>query len=39
MAVKSFNEYHEIKRTINIIDEDGNLKDLSDDSVVEKLNA
>ena len=39
MGVKSFNEYHEIKRTNNIIDEDGNLKDLSDDSVVEKLNA
>ena len=39
MAVKSFNEFVEIKKTNNIIDEDGNLKDLSDDSVVEKLNA
>ena len=39
MAVKSFNEFVEIKRTNNIIDEDGNLKDLSDDSVIEKLNA
>ena len=39
MAVKSFNGFVEIKRTNNIIDEDGNLKDLSDDSVIEKLNA
>ena len=38
MAVKSFNEFVEIKRTNNIIDDDGHLKDLSDDSVIEKLN-
>mgnify|MGYP003304531872 CR=1 FL=1 len=38
MAVKSFNEYVEIKTTNNIIDDDGHLKDLSDDSVIEKLN-
>ena len=36
MAVKSFNEYVEIKTTNNIIDDDGHLKDLSDDSVIEK---
>ena len=30
MAVKSFNEFVEIKRTNNIIDEDGNLMDFSD---------
>ena len=38
MAVKSFNEFVEIKRTNNIIDDDGHLRDLSDDSVIEKLN-
>ena len=38
MAVKSFNEFVEIKRTNNIIDDDGHLKDLSDDPVIEKLN-
>ena len=38
MAVKSFNEFVEIKKTNNIIDDDGHLKDLSDDSVIEKLN-
>ena len=39
MAVKSFNEFNEIKRTNNIIDDDGHLKDLSDETVIEKLNA
>tara|TARA_X000000950_G_scaffold275816_1_gene362756 strand:- start:2554 stop:2952 length:399 start_codon:yes stop_codon:yes gene_type:complete len=37
--LKSFKEFAEIKRTNNIIDDDGHLKDLSDDSVIEKLNA
>ena len=37
--LKSFNEFNEIKKTNNIIDDDGHLKDLSDDSVIEKLNA
>ena len=37
--LKSFKEFVEIKRTNNIIDDDGHLKDLSDDSVIEKLNA
>ena len=36
-SVKSFNEFNEIKKTNNIIDDDGHLKDLSDDSVIEKL--
>ena len=39
MAVKSFNEFNEIKKTNNIIDDDGHLKDLSDETVIEKLNA
>ena len=39
MAVKSFNEFNEIKRTNNIIDDDGHLKDLSDETVIEKLNS
>ena len=37
--LKSFKEFVEIPRTNNIIDDDGHLKDLSDDSVIEKLNA
>ena len=37
--LKSFKEFIEIPRTNNIIDDDGHLKDLSDDSVIEKLNA
>ena len=37
--LKSFKEFAEIKRTNNIIDDDSHLKDLSDDSVIEKLNA
>tara|TARA_B100000989_G_scaffold271548_1_gene228385 strand:+ start:56 stop:454 length:399 start_codon:yes stop_codon:yes gene_type:complete len=37
--LKSFKEFNEIPRTNNIIDDDGHLKDLSDDSVIEKLNA
>lgn len=36
--LKSFKEFVEIPRTNNIIDDDGHLKDLSDDSVIEKLN-
>ena len=37
--MKTFKEFNEIKVTNNIIDDDGHLKDLSDDSVIEKLNA
>ena len=37
--LKSIKEFAEIKRTNHIIDDDGHLKDLSDDSVIEKLNA
>ena len=37
--LKSFKEFVEIPRTNNIIDDDGHLKDLSDDSVIERLNA
>ena len=37
--LKTFKEFNEIKVTNNIIDDDGHLKDLSDDSVIEKLNA
>ena len=37
MAVKSFNEYVEIKTTNNIIDDDGHLKDLSDDSELSEI--
>jgi len=37
MAVKSFNEFVEIKRTNNIIDDDGHFKDLSDASVVSMI--
>ena len=37
--LKSFKEFVEIPRTNNVIDDDGHLKDLSDDSVIERLNA
>ena len=37
--LKSFNEFNEIKKTNNIIDDDGHLKDLSDETVIEKLNS
>ena len=37
--MKTFKEFYEIKVTNYIIDDDGHLKDLSDDSVIEKLNA
>ena len=37
--MKTFLEYSSLDEHQNAVDEDGNLMDLSDDSVIEKLNA
>ena len=37
--MKTFKEYSSMNEHQNAVDEDGNLMDLTDDSVIEKLNA